>query len=337
MTIQLQRRKRMPVVDFLVDTPADAPLDAPLDNTENKRDIEFVTKPEPKDEETIYGWRDVYERDEHGNQQWVRIPLTLEDYLHPQEGDLYMHNTDHNRIAGYVENALRTHIGDRRRRTEVTGSVSYGDVGIDWNIPDEAHMSPDVTIIHNVQNPRRKRGVFNVAEEGTAPSLVVEVTSPSTRHVDFGEKFEKYERREIPYYIIIDYIEHDDDSFLLQLFGYEMTASRYVEMTPNEDGWLWLPPVNAWIHVEGEEVYCYDVEGNYLPDHDELSDELAETSERLAETSEQLTETTVELRQTSEQLAETSGQLAESRAQAEKFANYLRSLGIDPNNLPIDG
>ncbi|MEM7537242.1 MAG: Uma2 family endonuclease [Chloroflexota bacterium] len=306
MTVQLQRKTRMPMVDFFVDSSAGT--------NENRRDIKFVTKPDPEDD-TIYGWRDVYETDKYGNQQWVRVSLTLEDYLHPQEGDMYMQNTDHNRIAGYVENVLRRHIGDRRRRTEEAGSVSYGDVGIDWNIPDEKHLSPDVTIIHNVQNTRRKRGIFNVAEEGTAPSLVVEVTSPSTRHVDFGEKFEKYERREVPYYIIIDYIEHDDDTFSLQLFGYEMTSGGYVEMIPSEDGWLWLPPVNVWIDVQGDEVYCYDADGNYLPDGDELSDGWAETSERLAESSEQL---------------------AEERERNEQLANYLRSLGIDPDNLPTE-
>ncbi|MEM7533552.1 MAG: Uma2 family endonuclease [Chloroflexota bacterium] len=310
MTIQLQRNRRMPMIDFLVDSPVE---------TNNSLELEFVTKPDPKEDDTIYGWRTVCEMDEDGNEHWIEIPLTLEDYLHPQEGDKFMINSGHDVITGYICSALGTYIGYRTRIVDGVGSVSYGDVGIDWNIPDEAAISPDVSIIHNVRNPLEIRGIFNIAEEGTTPSLVIEVTSPSTRSADFHQKFEKYERREVPYYIIVDTM--DKTSF--QLVGYEMIGNGYVEMTPNEQGWLWMPPVNAWIGVQGNEVRCYDADGNYLPSHAETTEQLAETSEQLAETS--------------EQLAETSEQLAEERARNEQLANYLRSLGIDPDNLPAGG
>ena len=80
-----------------------------------------------------------------------------------------------------------THIGYRTKIVDGIGSVSYRNVGIDWCLPDEAHMSPDVSIIHNVQNPRKKRDIFNVAEEDTAPSLVTEITSSTTRSADFHQ------------------------------------------------------------------------------------------------------------------------------------------------------
>src|SRR6476659_6408684 len=43
----------------------------------------------------FYGWRDVWQANGHGGKTLVRLPLTEEDILHPQEGDFVVQNTPH--------------------------------------------------------------------------------------------------------------------------------------------------------------------------------------------------------------------------------------------------
>ena len=44
--------------------------------------------PEPQGEDPFrYGWRTVRRPGPNGQEVWEDVPLTLEDVLHPQEGD----------------------------------------------------------------------------------------------------------------------------------------------------------------------------------------------------------------------------------------------------------
>ena len=61
-----------------------------------------------------------------------------------------------------------------------------------------------------------------------------------------------------------------------RVLGYRLTPSGYAELTPNADGWLWMDPVNLWVSIEGNEVRCYNTQGEYIPDVDELAQQLAD-------------------------------------------------------------
>ena len=161
------------------------------------------------------------------------------------------------------------------------------------------------------------------------PSMIVEVTSPSNRHSDFDGKLQGYTRAGIPYYIIIDtiYDRRTGEINHREIIGYELTPNGYIVMQPNEQGWLWLDPVGMWIGLDGYQVQCYDAQGNYLRNQQELRQGLADTETQLASTETQLANTET-------QLSHTETQLAESEAKATQLADYLRSLGIDPDNLP---
>lgn len=279
---------------------------------------------------SIYGWRDVLQTNEDGVEELVRIPLTLEDYLHPQEGDKHMNNSDQARMCFYLKSILTTYI------TSNPPPVIYNEVGMDWNIPNEGHYAPDISIIYNVDEPERYRSVFKVADEGTQPSLVIEVTSPSTRHVDFGDKFQAYERVGVPYYIIVDSRVNRRTKELVErrVIGYELTPNGYVAMTPNEYGWIWMEPAGLWIGLDGTELQCYDAQGNHLRNQRELLNDLNDSEEQLADASERLAESEERLVETSYALAMEREAKEAERAEKERLANYLRSLGLDPDNLP---
>ncbi|MEM7532366.1 MAG: Uma2 family endonuclease [Chloroflexota bacterium] len=320
MTVQLQPKthNRFPspqlFFNFMPDqkTVPDAPTD------KEQTELEFVTK----EEEVIYGWREVYETDANGNTTRTLVTLTLEDFLHPQEGDMHVQNRSHNKIGSYVETAMHVHL------SHIPDRGIYGDVGIDWGVHGEGYYAPDVSVFYNVRNPNKPLGIFYVVEEGTAPSLVLEVTSPTTRHVDFGEKYEAYERLGVPCYIIVDtagYDENGDEIF--QLLGYDFTPNGFVEITPNEQGWLWMAPVSAWIGLHENQVRCYDALGNYIrrPEEEvavrvEAEQRAEEEATARAEAERQAEEEATARAEAERQVAEAAAARAEAERQAEAEA-----------------
>jgi Uma2 family endonuclease len=66
---------------------------------------------------------------------------------------------------------------------------------LDWVIDNYTVLRPDIAIICNFQN----QDVIT-----TAPSLIVEIVSPSSALKDRHTKFEIYQEQQVPYYIIVD-------------------------------------------------------------------------------------------------------------------------------------
>lgn len=231
----------------------------------------------PGEEEVTYGWRDIYQTDEDGNEQWVRVKLTLEDFLHPREGDMYAQNISHNQIRSYIYNAMHTHL----YVSQIPNYAVYWNVGIDWGVSGERHYAPDVSIFFDFYDKYRSQPIISVEQEGSAPSVLIEVTSPNSRHMELPRKYEAYERLEVPYVIFIDTGYDEAGHEIFDLMGYDWTPNGYVAITPNEQGWLWMTPVEAWIAIEDNQVRCYDADGTYIRRHEEERDARVE-AERLA-------------------------------------------------------
>jgi Uma2 family endonuclease len=66
---------------------------------------------------------------------------------------------------------------------------------IDWKINENTVVQPDLLVVC--------REITNKVLD-FAPSVVVEILSPSTAYKDRHEKFELYEQEGVPYYIIVD-------------------------------------------------------------------------------------------------------------------------------------
>jgi hypothetical protein len=177
--------------------------------------------------------------------------------------------------------------------------VVLQDVLIAWDTPGLKPLGPDVAVIFGVRE-RRNWSTFDVTEEGARPSLVIEVTSPTTREVDLSRKLDAYDIAEVPLYIIVDSYERRG-VLARRLLGYQMTPQGYVGLAPDERGWLWMAPVGLWIGIGERRVECYDEAGRYVEDYPQVLAARAEAETRA-------------------EAAETRAEAAETRAESEHRA-----------------
>jgi colicin import membrane protein len=69
-----------------------------------------VAEPQPSPPSKIeYGFRDVITKNPDGTTDLVRIPLTLEDVLHPQFGDFILESTLHDLLRDYLADVFRAY------------------------------------------------------------------------------------------------------------------------------------------------------------------------------------------------------------------------------------
>ena len=132
-----------------------------------------------------YGWRYVRRRLPDGGEVFEQVPLTLEDLLHPEEGDQVPQSRHHQRICRYLVDAL-----EARLASDPT-AVVLEDVRIAWDVPDLKPHGPDIAVVFGVHD-QRNWSTFDVAQEGVRPTLIIEVTSPETRVNDFVTKRDEY-------------------------------------------------------------------------------------------------------------------------------------------------
>ncbi len=114
-----------------------------------------------------------------------------------------VHGTLHGQIIRRAAEMLQ-HWFESRGRGDV---LITDDVKMFWGIPGLKNIGPDVAVIQGVRDPMRPRGSFDVAEEGTRPSLVIEVISKSTRKFDYESKPEIYERAGVGECFLVDPLE----------------------------------------------------------------------------------------------------------------------------------
>lgn len=206
-----------------------------------------------------YGWRDVRRTSPEGHEEWVRVPLTREDILHPQVGDFRMHSYDHERFCVYLHNVLTAQLAGEPE------AVVLHDVRVAWDDPDLKAHGPDIAVIFGVRE-RRNWSTFDEAEEGTRPTLIIEVTSPGTRSVDLVDKLDEYEQVGVALYVIVDTYQRKEKT-ARRLLGYQLTPDGYVVLAPDERGRLWLEPVGLWLGLRDNEVECYDKAGDVIGDY----------------------------------------------------------------------
>lgn len=225
--------------------------------------IDPVMVDELKQDPFYLGWRDELRPLPNGDYYLERVPLTLEDILHPQEEDFRVHSRNHQRFCMYLYDVFSARLAADPQ------AIVLHDVRVAWDEPEIKPHGPDIAVIFGVQE-RLDWSTFAAQEEGTKPTLVVEVTSPKTRQVDLIRKVDEYEQAGLLYYLIVDTHQRKGKA-VRRLLGYHLTEEGYVTMTPDERGWLWLPPLQVWLGIENNEPRCYDEAGVPLGDYIEVS------------------------------------------------------------------
>jgi Uma2 family endonuclease len=182
------------------------------------------------------------------------------------------------------------------------------------------HVAPDVFVVKGV--PKHDRPYYLVWEEGKGPSMIIELTSSSTRRTDQTGKFQLYrDVLKVKEYFLFDPL---GDYLKPQLKGYRLRAGKYVPIRPVAGR---LPSQVLGLHLEAHdrELRFYDpATGCWVPmpaerlAEAEAAQQQAETQLQQAETQLQQAETLRQQEAEARQQAETLRQQeAEARQQAE--------------------
>ena len=222
-----------------------------------------------------YGWRYVRRDRPDGTYVIEQVPLTLEDVLHPQEGDQVTHSDAHQRRRRYLCDVLEAQLAHDPT------AVVLDDVRVAWDHPDLGPHGPDIAVVLGVRE-RKNWSTFDVAAEGVRPALIIEITSPETASIDRSNKLEEYDLAGVPLYVIVDTMTVRRAP-ALRLLGYQQTMNGYQVLPPNERGWLWLEWANLWLGVAENELVCYDAAGQPLGDYRALATALAAEVEARAQ------------------------------------------------------
>ena len=175
-----------------------------------------------------YGWRYVPCPTPDAPHHLEQVPLTLEDVLHPEEGDQVLCNYDHQRRVRYLADVFLTRVADH------PDAVVLSDARIAWDVPGLKAHGPDVMVIFGVQ-VIRNWSMFDGAVERVRPTLIVEVTSPEAHALDLEVKTAHYALAGVPLYVIVDAYEQRGEA-LVRVLGYDLADATYRRLVPNEQG-----------------------------------------------------------------------------------------------------
>jgi hypothetical protein len=241
--------------------------------------------PPPPDNPWYYGFREVYRTQPDGTTKHERIPLTLEDALHPQEGDQIMVSDVHDLVRDYLSDVCRWRTADDPE------ALILSDTGIYWEDPhvDFTHHCPDLAALFGIKSRKPEYASFFCGKERVRPKLIIELVSPNTRKNDVVDKVDHYHQVEVPVYVIADRLKVGDP---WTLYGYQWRPDAYVPMAPDANGRLWLEAVGVWLGTDGIRLVCYDRYGAEIGNYTAMATGLeavkqcAEAEKRRAEAAE---------------------------------------------------
>ncbi len=145
-----------------------------------------------------YGWRQTWEKTAGGDEQLRWIPLTYQDLLDPQEGDVVAEDTIHRKVTEGVAGIL-----ERRYRAEPTVAV-WSNLKIVFKIPGlTTGPGPDICVVEGVEDRDRQRRSFRYGQEPGKVRLVIEVVSESSVKKDYQDLLKIYAPLGVEEYIAI--------------------------------------------------------------------------------------------------------------------------------------
>ncbi|MDX2231169.1 MAG: Uma2 family endonuclease [Leptolyngbyaceae cyanobacterium bins.349] len=197
--------------------------------------------------------------------------------------------------------------------------IAAANVGIFYSINQEG-IAPDVFLSLGVQMPsawmERKNRSYLVWEFGKVPEVVIEIVS-NRQGKELGQKKDDYARLKVDYYVVFDPLQqlqqsNEMNGSLLRVWA--LSAGRYIELTP-EQGIAIGEPI--WLETVGIGVTLWDGSFETVPG----------TWVRWCDRTGQVVPTGAEAVQQERQRTE------EERQRANRLAERLRSLGINPDEV----
>lgn len=199
------------------------------------------------------GWR--YEEIVHpdGSTFEIQVPLTADEFLHPQEGYRLPNSTTHDQIAGDAKDILTRRYADR------PDVGVFRDLLIEWDSPDLRDHCPDTFVVFGLQNREQNREKFIVPNEGVRPALIIEVVSPRYRKQDRETKVVEYARAAVQEYVIVDRRTYRG-RVLDEVLGYRRLNGHYQPITPDEEGRILCETVGVWISLQERQLIIEDAD-----------------------------------------------------------------------------
>jgi Uma2 family endonuclease len=200
------------------------------------------------------------------------IPLEDETYYPESDGQPMGETQLHQQEIVYLIQAL-----DERFR-DVPDVLVAGDLLFYYVQGDPTFMVvPDVFVVQGI--PKGLREKYLLWKEGKAPSLVIEVTSKSTRRKDMTFKKDLYERLGVTEYFLFDPLR---DYLRPPLQGYRLFDHRYRQIRPEPDGSLTSTVTGLVFGLEGNRIRARDAAtGAPLLRREEVEEKANRAEERI--------------------------------------------------------
>ncbi|NJM65334.1 MAG: Uma2 family endonuclease [Acaryochloris sp. RU_4_1] len=181
-----------------------------------------------------------------------------------------------------------------------------------WRDRPDFYISGNLTVYYNEQQlkkrdfrgsdifvvlgaEKRNRRSWTIWEEGGKyPNVVIELLSSSTAIVDKGKKKDLYQE----VWRVPDYFWFHPQT--MEFAGFHLVDGQYVAIFPTDDGWLWSEQLGLYLGIYEQQLRWFTVEGQLVPLPEEQEQQAKEQAEQ----------------------------------RAEQLAAFLRSRGIDPDQLP---
>ena len=189
---------------------------------------------------------------------------------------------------------------------------------------------PDFFLVKDMEKRQRASWVI-WEEDGRYPNLIIELLSDSTAKVDRGLKKHLYQNQ----FHTPEYFWFSPNT--LELVGWRLVGSEYESISSAENGWYWSQELGLYLGVFENRLRYFTVEGRLIPTPEEANLEemkKAEVERQRAEVERQKAEVERQKAEVERQKSEVERQKAEvERQRADKLAEYVRSIGVDPDTL----
>ena len=147
------------------------------------------------------------------------------------------------------------------------------------------YKGPDFFVVKDVDGTKPRKSWIVWKEGGRYPDVIVELLSPLTARKDKVENKALYEQ----VFGVTEYFWYDVDTG--ELRGFRLQGGRYAPIEPSEGGWLWSVELGAYLGIwEGEYrgrrypwLRLYTAEGVLVPTKEEQAEAERQRAERLAQ------------------------------------------------------
>jgi len=139
-------------------------------------------------------------------------------------------------------------------------------------------VSPDILVVFGIEKKRRR--IYKLEDEGKAPDLVIELTSPNTKSEDLGIKRYVYASMGVREYFLFDPFA---EALKPALRGFRLDGGEYSPMMGSH---LYSEVLGLDLRVEDDQLRLYDLKtGERLRTPEEAEDErrAEQTARRAAE------------------------------------------------------